>query len=349
MPRKNKYYMRPYDKLFETSRTINGKRVMFRGKTCREVDRKILEYTEKQTKGRTFPEVADEWWGRKEDGIRDGSRQSYKPHYIRAKEYFPGYIKDITPMDVKTFLMRFEAKGFASSTVRTQLNIVVQIFSYAVLNGDLPYSPALEIQASRNLPRTQRNALTVEQEQAVESYRGEDWLLGMMLLYTGCRRGELFALTWQDIDREAGVIHIDKKLSWRTNSTKPKLETELKSKNGKRDIPLLEPLAAVLPRNRIGIIFSGKGGYCSQYEVKLMWARYAAAVGLHNITPHCFRHSFATICYEAGVDPKTAASFLGDTEHVTQTIYQELRQHHQIRGADLVNAYLAAREQERQA
>lgn len=345
MPKKAKYYQRPYDKLFETSRTINGKRVMFRGKTCREVDRKILEYTEKQAKGRTFPEVADEWWGKKEAGVRDGSLQSYKPHYVRAKEYFTGYIKEITPMDVNTFLMRFEAQGFAGSTVRTQLNIISQICAYGVLCGDIPYSPTLNIQASRNLPHEKRSALTLEQEQAVYAYRGEDWLFGMMLLYTGCRRGELFALTWQDIDREAGVIHIDKKLSWRINSTKPKLERELKSKNGKRDIPLLAPLAAVLPRNRIGIIFSGKNGYCSQYEVNKMWERYAAAVGLHNVTPHCFRHTFATLCYEAGVDPKTAASFLGDTEQVTQAVYQELRQHHHARGVDLMNEYFAQIEQ----
>ena len=42
---KSKYYKRP-DGLFESIRTINGKRVAFRGKTCREVDRKILEYNQ---------------------------------------------------------------------------------------------------------------------------------------------------------------------------------------------------------------------------------------------------------------------------------------------------------------
>ena len=36
---KDKYYKRP-DGLYEVSRTINGKRVRFRGKTCREVDQK---------------------------------------------------------------------------------------------------------------------------------------------------------------------------------------------------------------------------------------------------------------------------------------------------------------------
>ena len=41
MAKKSKYHQRP-DGLFEAIRTINGKRVAFRGKSCREVDRKIL-------------------------------------------------------------------------------------------------------------------------------------------------------------------------------------------------------------------------------------------------------------------------------------------------------------------
>lgn len=349
MPKKAKYYRRK-DLLYETSRTINGKRIMFRGKTCREVDRKILEYQEKKEKGRTFHEVAKEWYNSKESEISAGTLMNYNVHYNRAVAYFTGYIKDITARDVKNFLLRFEREGYVSGYVRMQRSVLAQIFAYAVVAGDLEYSPAAEVKPSRNLPQGERHALTVEQERAVEQYRGENWLLGMMLLYTGCRRGELYALTWRDIDYEAGVIHITKKISYSPNH-RGTLEHHLKSKNGKRDIPLLAPLAAVLPRNRVGIIFSGSNadGYMTAYEAGQLWKSYAEAVGLQGITPHCFRHSFATICYEAGVDSKAAAAFLGDTEAVTQGVYQELRNHHQIRGADLVNAYLAARQEERQA
>lgn len=348
MPKKP-YYRRP-DGLYETSRTVNGKRVMFRGRTCREVDRKILEYNEKKEKGRTFPEVAKEWYDEKESEVCAGTMMNYNLHYNRAVNYFTGYIKDITARDVKNFLLRFEHEGYVAGYVRMQRSVLAQIFSFAVVKGDLEYSPAAEVKVSRNLPQGVRRALTEEQELAVERYRGENWLLGMMLLYTGCRRGELFALTWQDIDRNAGVIHINKKISYSPDH-RGVLEYHLKSKNGKRDIPLLAPLADVLPRNRVGIIFAGsnENGYMTSYEARLLWNAYSDAVGLEGITPHCFRHSFATICYEAGVDSKAAAAFLGDTEAVTQGVYQELRQTHHIRGAELVNAYLNARREERQA
>lgn len=342
MAKKNRYYQRKSDGLFETSRTINGKRVMFRGKTCREVDRKILEYQEKKEKGRTFPEVAKEWWATKEKEVRGSTLRSYNIHFERVVEDFPGYIKEITPRDVKTYMLNYERQGYAASTVKARKNILAQIFSYAVLEGDILYSPAAEVKLSRNLPRGERHALTIEQEQAVVAYKGENWLLGMMLLYTGCRRGELYALTWQDIDREQGVIHINKKVSYSPDHNGT-LEYRLKSKNGKRDIPLLTPLADVLPRNRIGIIFPGsnKTGHMTEYETELLWESYRDSVGcLDNITPHCFRHSFATLCFEAGIDPKTAAAFLGDTEAVTQNVYQELRKHHNIRGADLLNDYV---------
>ena len=59
MAKKNRYYVRK-DGLHESIRTVNGKRVAFRGKTDREVDRKILEYREKLEQGRTVKEICDE-------------------------------------------------------------------------------------------------------------------------------------------------------------------------------------------------------------------------------------------------------------------------------------------------
>ena len=39
-----------------------GKRIYFYGSSEREINKKILEYTEKKQNGRTFSELADEWW-----------------------------------------------------------------------------------------------------------------------------------------------------------------------------------------------------------------------------------------------------------------------------------------------
>lgn len=357
---KKKYYQRP-DGLFETSRTINGKRVRFRGKTCREVDQKILEYNAEQQHGRKVEIIADEWYWQHIEKISVSTGKVYRFAVKRIKDYFAGRpAGDVKPIDCQRYILNIESKGYAKNTVQIELSVLKQIFAHAVLSGDIDVSPATEVSHSRHLPKTTRKALTAEQERLVDECRSGDWwLLGMMLLYTGCRRGELLALTWQDIDRQAGVIHITKKINYAYGNT-GRLENHLKSENGKRDIPLLAPLAAVLPRRRIGKIFTNKDGdYLTASQFGKVWQDYCRAAGLMEwqynesghpveipaITPHCFRHSFATLLYEAGIDPKAAAEFCGDTEQVIRDVYTDLRAGHRATSAEKINAYLAARQE----
>ena len=57
--------------------------------------------------------------------------------------------------------------------------------------------------------------------------------------------------------------------------------------------------------------------------------------------------STAPICFEAGVDAKTTAAYIGDTEQVTQAVYTELRERHHADSAERVNAYLELRAADR--
>lgn len=335
-----KYYRRP-DGLYETSRRINGKRVMFRAKTVREVDQKILAYHEDRKRGRPFPVVADEWYAQK-----SGSKSTmnvYGYALERIKGAFPQRIGEITPLDVERYMRAFESKGFADSTVDVELTIIKQIFAYAVVkSGDIDASPASEIKKSRNLPKKKRSALTVEQELAVEAYHGENWLFGAMLLYTGMRRGELLALEWRDIDRRAGVIHVTKKLNY-SYGNKPVLDHDVKN-HKKHDVPLFDALARVLPTDRVGRIFTNEDGeYLTAVQVRKLWSAYSDAVGLEGVTPHCFRHSFATLCFEADIPAASTASFMGDTVEVVERIYTELRENKRGEDAAKVGAYLDGR------
>lgn len=121
----------------------------------------------------------------------------------------------------------------------------------------------------------------------------------------------------------------------------PTLEDYTKSKNGIREIPLLPPLAQALPKDRISLIFPGQaGGFMKMGEITKNWRAYCRAVELNDlqvsdegkiietfpITPHCFRHSFTTICYEAGLDPRQTAEILGDTPEIVEKVYTHLRE-----------------------
>ena len=57
---------------------------------------------------------------------------------------------------------------------------------------------------------------------------------------------------------------------------------------------------------------------------------------------HQFRHTYATILYKAGVDIKTAQSYLGHSSiDVTMDIYTHLDQKHKALNADKLNQYLS--------
>lgn len=279
---KQKYYQRP-DGLFETTRTINDRRVRFRGRTCKEVDRKILEYREDVKRGRPFPVVADEWYALHEKEIAYSTYLVYGYALKLVKAAFPTRCSEIRPIDLKRYLNEFEGRGYAKKTVQIEVTVIKQIFSHAVLQGDVDVSPAVELRMSRNLPGKTRTALTEEQERLVETCRkGDWWLLGLMLLYTGCRRGELLALEWKDVDRKAGVIHVTKKLNYAYGNT-PHLEHHLKSENGKRDIPLLKPLADALPKSRVGLIFANEAGtYLKNRRSSTSGSSIAATPALSN-------------------------------------------------------------------
>lgn len=346
MPRA-KYYQRT-DGLYETIRKINGKRVAFRGKTCAEVDRKMIAYQEEAAKGRFVPDLVEAWEREKEAMVAAGTiatstLQTYNAGIKRIKAYFSGIRSgDVTPRDLMRYIRDMEGKGYAGQSVSTELSILKQVFSYAVLMGDIAVSPATEVQKSRRLPKGERRPLTEEEEKKVDQYRGPDWEMGMLLLYTGCRRGELLALTWQDIDRAAGVVHINKKLQMQF--VPPVLDGHLKNRES-RNTPLFDRLASVLPRDRIGLIFTDEhGNYLTRNTFLKRWTAYRQAVGLgDDVTPHCFRHSYATLCYESGIDSKACAAFLGDTEEVTRKVYQALRDRHHKTSAAVVNAFIADR------
>lgn len=361
---KRKYYVRP-DGLHESIRTINGKRVAFRGKTDREVDRKILEYKEQAEKGRTVREVLEEWQRDKEPRVSESTRVAYRAPVGRLLDALGDRrVREVKPIDLVRILTDMQAKGFALGAVKLQKTVILQVFRFAVIRGDVDVSPAAEIELPRGLPRSERGSLSPEQIATVTAYRGPGWMLGLMALYTGCRRGELMALRWEDIDRKAGTITINKKVSYATG--RPVLEDHTKTAAGMRTIPLLSPLADALPRGRIGLVFHGKdGGYLTKTEIDALWRDFCDGAGLYTTeeenggsvairgacrrypyTLHWMRHTLATICYDADLDIKSAAAILGHaSEQVTAGIYQHMTKTREQISAERLEAFVASQKE----
>ena len=126
------------------------------------------------------------------------------------------------------------------------------VFNYAVQNNLIVVNPTLGVK----IPKTGLNenrALTQEEElrllAAVRNFNKPFMFIVVVALYTGCRKGELFALKWRHIDCENRTIKIDSQL---IREYTPFIEGETKTvyqsknpktKNAKRLIHMIEPLA----------------------------------------------------------------------------------------------------------
>ncbi|MCI8601602.1 MAG: tyrosine-type recombinase/integrase [Oscillospiraceae bacterium] len=336
---KKHLYQRP-DGLFERSLTVNGKRVVFRGRSEAEVERKILEYTERKENGRPFAEIAEEWKAVHFPTLSPNTLRGYRPALQRAVNEFGGLpVSKIKPAQIKQLLANMARKGFARKTVSTQLLICNLICSYAIEQDELEANPCAAVSLPKNLSKEYRKPASPEDEARIKASYGI-WLLPYLILYTGLRKGEALALTYGDI--ADGFIYVSKSVCHVSN--RPIIKTP-KTAAGIRKVPILTPLADKLPTGPAeNYVFSADGGRTPLTETQYQscWKKFAAQTGV-TATAHQLRHSYATMLFECGISVKDAQNLLGHaTAAMTTDVYTHLRDTHQQEIIDELNRQLAA-------
>lgn len=150
-----------------------------------------------------------------------------------------------------------------------------------------------------------------------------------MLAYTGMRKGEALALTWDDIDFNRNEIHILKAVSLNefnklyVKSTKGKRartikiqESTKKYLNEWKEIQQKELLALGFDiSNPRQLVFSNKFNEHIFPSKTSDWIR--SLIKKHNlekITTHGFRHTHCTLLYEAGAELKEIQEKLGHSD-----------------------------------
>lgn len=323
MGKKRKYYIRP-DGLHETIRLINGKRVAFRGHSDAEVDRRILEYQEEKARVPLFREISEAW---EEDHLphlaHNTARNYTSQNRIVTAHFGDEPINAITPADVQAYISSHRTQ--ARKTVTNRLLTLNLIFNYAILHGYISVNPCTAVRVPRGLSVKHRRAPTEEETKIIKLYGTEpDGLMPLVILCTGCRKGEAMALLDTDIDHKAKTITITKSIYFDGN--KPKLKPP-KSDAGNRVMPVPDFLLELLPKTRKGVpLFPDeKGRYMDSGRFERMWTRWRKMTGLE-LTAHQLRHGYATILHEADIDAKDAQSFLGHAQlSTTMDIYTEIR------------------------
>lgn len=178
------------------------------------------------------------------------------------------------------------------------------------------YNPlgAIEIKKHK---KKHGKAFTREQEErfvvACETnYRGLAFLIG---LYCGLRRGELLALTTDDINLKERYIVVNKQMQ-DGKLTPPKTES------GIRNVPIIDVLYPYL--EKIDLMKSERLFPIKEHALREHFQNVLKASGLYGMgfTIHSLRHTYATRCAENNVSRHVTQKWVGhSTPDMTENVY----------------------------
>ena len=303
---------------------VDGKRKYFTGKTKSAVLAKIRGF-DPQTLTPTVSRCVDEW----QRTLDDISPTTF-PAYMRYSERFRNMfgdrlIGDLRPVDIQQFLIaQITEHNMARNTASNCLSVVSRILVWAVAHGHAEVNVARDIEVPRHLRKTERQMPDDDVLRKIQD--ADDTTAGLFLLfalYTGCRKGELLALTWEDVDMKSRLIRISKSVYYHGNS--PALK-DPKTEKGVRVVMIPDRLFKRLHPGT-GLIFPDPvdGGLMklSRYDDMIdAWRRDHDC----DLTAHQLRHAYASMLEEAHVPEKTAQSLLGHAQiSTTKDVYTHIR------------------------
>lgn len=272
-----------------------------------------------------------------------------------------GYVaKDVTPSQVKLWLN--ETGKLNRCAAKSCFRALKGAFQIAEENGLLLRSPVLSRYKSGGRPGEKRKALTpVEEQQLLSVLAGTPaHLFVWFALATGARRGEILGLMWDKVDLERAEVHLERNLVFLDRS-RTELRDYMKTEAGTRTVPLPPDLCAALKeekrRAKSVFLFTRRDGrlynadsFGSFWDIVYrrfgpdarQTSRIKGIVTETKATPHVLRHTYATRCFEAGMDIKEVQHLMG---HANSSITLDIYTHYcqDSRQEDTFNKARAAR------
>ena len=344
--------------------TVDGKVKEITGKTQKIVNKKIYDYKTDHKQILTVNNALDSWLKRKEKEVSYKTYEGYQAPCKRIRDRFGECnVDDITPAQIQAFINDLAARGYKRTTVQRPLDILRMMFDFAITSpgSTLRANPCTGVRLPKGLQQENRDLAPRE---AIEIVKSSLWhpfgLFPFFIMYSGLRDQEALAI--RDDDIRDGKIHVNKAISWQSN--KPVLKTT-KTENGIRSVILLSPLADALPKFS-GYLFSADGGKTplTQTQFRHRWNAYCKDVGLsvcetekhyshtnnrvyekkswHNtIVPYQLRHEFASLCFDADLDPADTADLMGhSSEALTRKWYTHIKEQRREKSAGKLEAYV---------
>ena len=269
---------------------------------------------------------------RLERSFSDNSVQAYIRDTEKLAEYLELAAINLSPADIKeehllAFLKYLSELGLSAHTQARMLSGIKAFYKYLILENEISEDPTELIEAPR-LPRKLPDVLSYEEIERIllaidhSTPEGTRNRAIIEVLYSsGLRVSELVGLQLTFCYFDIGFIRIlgkgdkvrlvpiGKEAIKYTQLYLDHVRTEMEVKKESEDIVFL---------NR-------RGGQLSRVMVFLIIKDAAEKAGISkNVSPHTFRHSFATHLIEGGASLRAVQEMLGHESITTTEIYTHL-------------------------
>ncbi|MBQ8837512.1 MAG: tyrosine-type recombinase/integrase [Clostridia bacterium] len=266
---------------------------------------------------------------------RAGYEEKINNYIIPALGHIP--LKALKADNVQTFINGMQQSGLSPKTIRNAYNNLNAALKKAVILRMIPYNPCEGTVLPKLVKHQDKVYDNAEIREVLKKAEDTDiYLMVLLLVTTGLRRGELDALKWSHIDFEAKTINICESRTVTKDITVTKAP---KSQAGNRTITVGDEVITALEKAReeyydkkerygagfhdLGYVICKKNGEPYRPDsLTQKWLRFVEKNNLQHVRLHGLRHSNATALIQAGVSPKVVQQRLGHADiNITLNTY----------------------------